>query len=128
MTSEANANALARITFWGVLAVMILIVSIMVLMIDMTIKAGILEEAGKLRAVIKGEQDDRSAKAAGNGNSHNGDNSSSVLGVFPTRMETGNVVAEVQEESPARKPARKPRGTRTERGARVNSGEIPEGN
>jgi hypothetical protein len=114
-----------KIKFWVFLVAMMLGVSVAVLLIDMTIKAAILEESNALRRVILGVQDDRSAEANPNGTSHDANSSSVVLGKFPAGMETGNVANGSKAEVPPL--PRKRRGTRTEPGTPGDSGEIPPG-
>lgn len=46
-----------RLKFWTILAGIILGVSVLVMLIDMSIKAAILEESAKLRRVILGERE-----------------------------------------------------------------------
>lgn len=105
-----------NIKFWTVLTAMILLVSVAVLLIDMTIKAAILEESNALRRTIIGIQDDRPAKADSNGASNNSDSAGSVLDKFPAGMETRNVSNGTKKTTnPARddnsgKASREPRG------------------
>lgn len=111
-----------NIKFWTVLAGIILAVSVTVLLIDMSIKAAILEESNALRRVLLGVQDDRSAKADSDGANHDSSRPGSILGEFSAGMEAGNVSNGNQET--ARKASN---SKRSQARGRSNSGDIPEG-
>ena len=113
-----------HIKFWTFLAGMFLMVSIAVLLIDMSIKAAILGESNELRLIIEGERNDRAAKTNSNGSSNNGSGASPVLGKFSTGMETGDVV----DGSKKTVQSRAPRGQKPKPRPSLDSGEIPEGN
>lgn len=111
-----------NIKFWTFLAGIILAVSVTVLLIDMSIKAAILEESNALRRVLLGVQDDRSAKANSNGASNDANRPGPVLDKFSAGMEAGNVPN--GNQAPVSKAnGRKQTQPRTPR----NSGEIQEG-
>jgi hypothetical protein len=112
-----------NIKFWSFLAGMILMVSVAVLLIDMSIKAAILQESNTLRLAIEGERNDRASKASSNGNNHHSNNSSPILGVFPAGMETGDVANGTKKTIQPRKT----RGQRAKPGTPMDSGEIPSG-
>ena len=112
-----------NIKFWTFLAGMILLVACAILFIDMAIKTAILQESNALRLVIEGEYNDRAAKTNRNGsNNHRGD-TGPVLGKFPTGMETGDVANGTKKAVQSRKA----RGQRSQPGAPMDSGEIPQG-
>lgn len=115
-------NTQDNIKFWTVLTAMILLVSVAVLLIDMTIKAAILEESNALRRTIIGIQDDRPAKTDSNGASNNSDSAGSVLDKFPARMETRNVSNGTKKTT---NPAHGDNTSETPREPR--GGKIPEG-
>jgi len=112
-----------HIKFWTFLAGTILMVAVAVLLIDMSIKAAILGESNTLRLIIEGENNDRAAKANSNGASHNGTNSSSVLGVFSAGMETEHVANGTKKTVQPRKT----RGQRAKPGSPLDTGEISPG-
>lgn len=112
-----------NIKFWTFLAGMILMVAVAVLLIDMSIKAAILGESNALRLTIEEERNDRSAKTNGHGSSNNGRNSSSVLRLNATGMETGDVANGAKKTVQSRKA----RGQRAQPRAPMDSGEIPPG-
>lgn len=114
-----------KMKFWAVLVAVMLGVSVAVLLIDMTIKAAILEESNALRRTLLGVQDDGSPKASDNGASHNGNSSGPVLDIFPAGMETGDV-ATGDKASPNGTSTRGKR-TRTQPRTQGDSGEIPPG-
>jgi hypothetical protein len=123
------------IKFWTVLAGLILMVSVAVLLIDMSIKAAILAESNALRRAIlhmseechdsecPGVHYDRSAKASPNGASHDSTSGSSLLDFVPTGMETGDVAN--GSKAPVR--AKRPGGTRPKPGTPRNTGDVPPG-
>jgi hypothetical protein len=113
-----------KIKFWAVLIGIMLGVSVAVLLIDMTIKAAILEESNALRRTLLGVRDDGQTEANPYGTNHNGNSSSPVLDFFSAGMEAGNV-ANGHKETPI-PPARK-RTTRTKPGTQGDTGEIPSG-
>jgi hypothetical protein len=122
--------------FWTFLFLMMLVVSALVMLIDLGIKASILEESAKLRNAINhmgeechdpdcpGVHYDRASKTNANGAANDGSYSSYLLGKFPAGMETGNVVAGDQREivTRAARPVRraKPRPA-------ADNGEVPTG-
>lgn len=57
-----------KIKFWTVLCSIILAVSVLVMLIDMSIKAAILEESGHLRRVILGEREQAKQPGDSTGN------------------------------------------------------------
>lgn len=121
MTAESEDKT----KFWVVLIAIMLGVSVAVLLIDMTIKAAILEESNALRKLILGVQDDRSAETSNNGASDNANRPGPVLDIFPAGMETGNV-PNGDKASPN---GRTTRGKRSGNEPRTqgNSREIPPG-
>jgi hypothetical protein len=108
--------------FWTVLAGTILVVAVMVMLIDMSIKAAILGESNELRLVIERERNGR-GKAESNSSraSDNRASSSPLLGFDATGVETGNV-ANGHKATPAK--SRASRQPKNQGGA----GEIPPGN
>lgn len=119
MTDQQNDKT----KFWITLVAIMLGVSVAVLLIDMTIKAAILEESNALRRVIIGVRDDGSAEAnpVGSANQHSGN--STLLDFVPAGMETGNVANGNKAEAKAQPRKRKPTQPRTQ----GDTGEIPEG-
>ncbi len=86
--------------FWGILIMVAVGVAAAVLLIDLTIKAAILEESNALKKRINevkwnGSLEQRSSGADSNGaNNHSGNDAgdgSSNVSPFPPRMETPNV-------------------------------------
>ncbi len=112
-----------NIKFWTVLAGMILLVSVAVLLIDMSIKAAILGESNSLRLLIEGEYNDRAAKASSNGTGNHTSGTNPVLGEFPAGMEVGNVANRTAKKATQ---ARNRNARQTPRESR--SGELPSGN
>jgi hypothetical protein len=85
-------KATDNVKFWTFLTTMILAVAVGVLLIDMSIKAAILQESNQLRLLIEGERNDRGTKRpVPNGSSGNGSGTPDVLGKYATGMEAGNV-------------------------------------
>lgn len=113
-----------QIKFWAVLVAVMLGVSVAVLLIDMTIKAAILEESNALRRTLLGMQDDRQTEASSNGTGHDASHPGPVLDKFSARMEAGNV-ANGSKAVDSKAPTRKTRGTRARPGTESDSGEIP---
>jgi hypothetical protein len=112
------------VKFWSLLAVMILAVSCTVLVVDLSIKAAILEESTKLRLAIEAERNDRATEATTARASYNGSDSSSLLDLNAAGMEAANV-----RETPTRT-ARTPRTTRSKSvGRRPGAGDskVPTG-
>lgn len=86
----------SKIRFWGILAIMILAVAITVTLVDLTIKAAILQESNSLRLLIEREtnakgtersDDSGIAADASDDSTVPGD----VLAIKPVRLETRNV-------------------------------------
>ena len=82
-----------QLEFWSVLCALILGVSVVVMLIDFSIKAAILEESTRLRGVIEDGQ--RPARADNNGVDSNSNQlntvHSPVLDKLPSRVAPGNV-------------------------------------
>lgn len=112
-----------NIKFWTMLTAMILLVSVAVLLIDMTIKAAILEESNALRRAILGVQDDRAAKTSSNGASYNSDSAGSVLDKFPAGMETGNVPNGTKETTSPTRDNNTSETPRESRGRKISEGD-----
>jgi hypothetical protein len=99
-----------NVKFWTVLAILILSVSVAVMLIDLSIKAAILEESNSLRRVIlngRGEE-----RANGSGGSDDSASDSVLLDFHDSPVETGNVRQNGSGKVPAtprRKPRSKPR-------------------
>lgn len=114
-----------KLKFWAVLVAVMLGVSVAVLLIDMTIKAAILEESNALRRTLLGIQDDRPTEASNNGASHNSNSSSSVLDIFPAGMENGDVAT--GDKTSSNGTSTRGKRTRTQPRTQGDSGEIPPG-
>ena len=111
-----------NVKFWTFLTTMILAVAALVLIIDMSIKAAILQESNDLRLLIEGERNVRGSKeTAPQRTSGNGSGTPHVLGEYATGMETRNVS---QGDS---KPAKAPRPRRTKPYPADGIGEVPSG-
>lgn len=112
-----------NVKFWTFLAGMILMVSVTVLLIDMSIKAAILEESNALRLVIEESRNGQRKESADHKRtSGNGSGTPDVLGQYDAGMETGNVRQSGNGTSKARtrrQPIAKPSD---------NTGKIPDGN
>jgi hypothetical protein len=82
-----------NVKFWTVLAATILVVSVMVMLIDMSIKAAILEESNALRLAIEGQRNGRGKEESDNNRANsNGSGTPNVLGEYDPRVEAGNVL------------------------------------
>lgn len=81
------------IKFWTVLAATILVVSILVMLIDMSIKAAILQESNSLRLVIEEQRNRGARKTAANpdGADNDSSNPSVLLDIDATGLEVGDV-------------------------------------
>jgi hypothetical protein len=112
-----------NIKFWTILTVLMLATAVAVMLIDLSIKAAILEESNALRRVIlngRGEE-----KPATSGTSDDSSSPSVLLDFDPTGMETGNVRQSSNGKASASTPPRKPR---TKPRAQGNPPEVPPGN
>jgi hypothetical protein len=113
-----------NVKFWTFLASAILAVAVAVMLIDMSIKASILEESNSLRLLIEGGRNDQARKTrAMDATSGNGSRSPDVLGANDAGLETGNVPAS-DTVSPLSRGPRKSRSN--PRGQ--SSGDIPPAN
>jgi hypothetical protein len=110
-----------NVKFWALLAGVMLSVSVAVMLIDLSIKAAILEESNTLRKVILGE---RETKAGSNGASHDVANRSPVLDNDATGLETANVWPRTNGQTPVVSPRKSPR---PKPGTQGNPPEIPTG-
>lgn len=109
--------------FWVLVTTAILAVSVLVLLIDMSIKAAILAESNQLRLVIEGERNDKGRKAgAMDAAPSNGNSAPDVLGADDSGVEKGYVYPSdtVTPIPLRRKPKPGPRGQ--------SSGDIPPAN
>jgi hypothetical protein len=95
---------------------MILGVSVAVLVVDLSIKAAILEESTKLRLAIEGERNDRATEANASRTSDNDSDSSGLLGLHATGMEATDVRQNGGRKAPATG-TRRSRQTRPKPGA-----------
>lgn len=96
MTKSPEIIDLPKVRFWAVLAVMILLVCIAVSMIDLSIKAAIIEESNNLRlfmeSVRNGQRTEGPDKSGANSNgTDNVAVSGDVLDLNSARVETRNV-------------------------------------
>lgn len=96
MTKSPEIIDLPKVRFWAVLAVMILLVCIAVSMIDLSIKAAIIEESNNLRlfmeSIRNGQRTEGTDKSGANTNSTDDPAvSGDVLAFNPPGMETRNV-------------------------------------
>lgn len=110
--------------FWTFLSIVILATSVAVCLLDLGIKASILEEAGRLRRAIEAEHE-RQAETIPSGTSHNGSDPTGVLDLNATGMETENVWRVPTEKISTPRPARSRRANTK---SRVNNPEVPDGN
>lgn len=89
----SDIDSLGKIKFWSVLAIGMLATCIVVLLIDMSIKASILEQSSDLRRVIENERSERFSRQfqrMDNETDNNGHRSSDVVDIIATRLETGD--------------------------------------
>ena len=110
--------------FWGILIMVAVAVAAAVLLIDLTIKAAILEESNALKRTINEvKHGSGPAKADSNGaNNHasdNGSDDSDDVHLFPARMEAPTVRA-----SRTRKTSPKPMAGTIERSERNGNGGV----
>lgn len=91
-----------QLEFWTVMLGVILGVSILVMLIDFSIKAAILEESAKLRGVIDGQKPARANdNGAGRDSRKYAPVSAHVLGEQSPGMETGNVANGTSDTVPS---------------------------
>ena len=110
-----------NVKFWALLAAVMLAVSVAVMLIDLGIKAAILEESNTLRRMIL---NGREAEAASSRTSDDDIDRYFLLDNDATRLETPNVSANGHGKATVR-PTRKPRPKPRTQG---NPEEIPPGN
>lgn len=111
--------------FWTILASAILAVSILVMLIDMSIKAGILAEADALRTLIESQGHGRSRQEKGTsfGAYRHDSDAPDLLDFHATGMENRDVPDGDSPSAPNPRKAGKPKPEDSDR-----DGEIPEGN
>jgi hypothetical protein len=119
------ANAKDPVKFWMFLVALMLATAVAVLLLDISIKAAILEESNALRLAIERERNEQYVRRTEVPNPHgasgNGSYSSDELGVDATRLETGNAANRTKE------PAKKVTARRTAKPRPTGSAtEIPE--
>jgi hypothetical protein len=110
-----------NIKFWTVLSVLMLVTAVAVTLIDLSIKAAILEESNALRRTIlngRGEEGSTNSRASDDSAS-----ASVLLDLDTTGMETGNV----RQQSNGKVPANPPRKSRAKPRTQGNPPEIPSG-
>lgn len=105
--------------FWTTLSILILMVAIAVTLIDLSIKAAILQESNDLRRVILNGR--REASTDDYGDDRNRDSAPDVLDIDAAGMENPDVSVNGATKASATKRAR-PTKPRTP----ANPGEIPE--
>ena len=110
--------------FWGILIMVAVAVAAAVLLIDLTIKAAILEESNALKRTINEvKHGSGTAKADSNGaNNHapdNGSNDSDDVHLFPARVEAPTV-----RSNRARKTGPKPMAGTDEYRERTGNGRV----
>jgi uncharacterized membrane protein len=90
--------------FWAILIMVMVAVAIAVTLVDMTIKAAILEESNALKERLNGVARSGSNKADSNGASNhaadNGSNDSDDVHLFPARMEAPTIRASRARKTP----------------------------
>jgi|SRR5271165_1925030 len=101
----------SKVKFWGILAVIILVFSITILLVDMGIKTAIVQESNNLKLFIERHTNGQTTAGSDeSGDSSNaGDNSplpGDVLAFNPAGMEARNV----RERTKARPSNRRPAG------------------
>ena len=109
--------------FWAILIMVMVAVAIAVTLVDLTIKAAILEESNALKERINGVARQGPTKADSNGaNNHGGDNTgddSDDVYLFPSRME-----APVVRSRRSRKTSPGPMAGTTEHSERNGNGGL----
>lgn len=86
----------SKVRFWGILAIMILAVAITVTLVDLTIKAAILQESNSLRLLIERETNAKGTEGPDNSGiaadaTNDGTVPGDVLAIKPVRLEARNV-------------------------------------
>jgi hypothetical protein len=110
-----------NIKFWTTLAIVALMVAIAVTLIDLSIKAAILEESNTLRRIILNGRGEKGSTDSGA--SDDGSSASVLLDLDSTRMEAGNV----HQQSNGKVPPNTSRNTRSKSRAQGNPPEVPSG-
>src|SRR6266436_9256450 len=117
-----------NVKFWTVLAGFILLVSVTVMLVDISIKSSILEQSNKFRRLLwllEEEHGRGTQEADSAGDTVDYPYPGSLLDFNTAGMEVGNVPPLANgKASPSR--ARKPRATKPK--PESNSGEVPSGN
>lgn len=88
------ADVPQNVKFWAFLASAILAVAVLVMLIDMSIKASILQESNALRLVIEGSRNDQGREARNmDAAPSNGSSPPNVLAADDAGLEKGDVPA-----------------------------------
>ena len=117
-----------KLKFWALLAIVLVAVAVTVTLVDLGIKASILEQANAFRRDLERARNGQapvgtSANGADNNSAHDGSVSGDVLGVFPAGMEEGSLPKHDKNATPV--PFPKGRTASTNRSARNSRSRIP---